>query len=91
MIENNTLVGALANTLNNDLPTLTGTNHHFDCRKANSYTNRLPTKHNDFYDDTTAFSNGGGAPNHGYRSWLIECLWVRAGVNCRANALGRRM
>ncbi|MGC6401648.1 hypothetical protein ACNI3Q_13840 [Sphingomonas sp. FW199] len=90
IIESNTLVGERANTLYNDPPTLTGTNHHVDCRVANNYFDWLPTKHDDFYDDTAAATNG-GSPNHGYRPWLVESLWVQAGVNFEANALGRRM
>jgi hypothetical protein len=90
VIEGNSIVGERANTLYNDPPDLTSSNDHEDCRVANNYFDWLPTKHDDFYDDTTAGTNG-GAPNFGYRPWLTSGLWFQSGVGCEGNALGQRI
>lgn len=89
LIEGNSMVGERSNTLYNDPPDLVNDNIHVDCRVANNYFDWLPTKQDDFYDDTTVAGNG-GAPNYGYRPWLTANLWFQDGTNCEANVLARR-
>lgn len=88
VIEGNTFAGERCNTLYNDPPNLSDHNVHVDCRLANNYFDRLPTKHDDFYDAETAGSNGA---NFGYRPWLTDNLWVQDGTNFAANVYGRRL
>lgn len=90
LIEGNSFIGERTNLLYNDPPDLVSTDIHVDCRLANNYFDWLPTKHDDFYDDTTAASNS-GAPNYGYRPWLTEGLWFQDGCNCEGNVQGRRL
>lgn len=88
VIEGNTFAGERCNTLYNDPTNLTDHNVHVDCRVANNYFDRLPTKHDDFYDADTAGSN---AANYGYRPWLTDDLWVQDGTGFEHNVYGRRL
>lgn len=99
VIEGNTFVGERTNLLYNDPADLVSTNIHVDCRVANNYFDWLPTKHDDFFDDTTAASNGvpaypsltGATSPYGYRPALVESLWFQDGCGCDGNVHGRRL
>lgn len=88
--EGNTLPGERLNFAYNDPANLTDTNIHVDFRFANNFADWLPTKQDNFFDDTTSGTNG-GAPNYGYRPWLTESLWVQDGCGFECNALSRRI
>ena len=89
LFEGNSLIGERTNTLYNDPGDLTSHNSHVDCRVAGNVFDWMPTKQDDFYDDTTVASNG-GAPNYGYRPWLTDNLWFQDGCNSEGNVHARR-
>ena len=95
VIEGNTFVGKRANVLYKDPGDLVSHNTHVDCRVANNFFDWMPTKHDDFFDDTTAAANGvpgypsttGATAPFGYRPALTDNLGSRTAATWRATCM----